>query len=234
MKVVVFGGTFNPIHNGHIRIARAVMQRFSPDKILFIPTPSKHFAHRSTIKALACLRAVAQHRQAPYRHRLEMVKLAIKKYRNFEASDIEAKIRNKGRLIYSILTLRRLKKIYPADKEFYFIIGMDTLRTLNKWRNIQELMKLCRFIVAPRPGYKRLSASRRPSGQAGPKSMPLQDKSRRLYLAGVRINISSTLIRERLAKNLPVKSLVPPAVERYIRQYGLYSSPTNYEWTNYE
>lgn len=196
MKIVVFGGTFNPIHNGHLRIARAVQKRFLPDKILFVPSPSKHFAHRSYRKELA-----------PYRHRLEMVSLAVKGYRGFEASDIEAKIRSQGGPIYSILTLRRMKKIYPPGTEFYYIIGMDTLKTLNKWHNIQGLMKLCRFIVVPRPGYKR------------PKSM-----HRHLYLANVRINISSTLIRKRLNKKLSIKSLVQLAILNYIRRQSLYNA----------
>ena len=190
MKLGIFGGTFNPIHMGHLLIADAAAEALELDRVIFIPA------------------ATPPHKRPPVlaeaRHRLRMVKLAIHGNPRFGCSDMEMR---RGGPSYSVETLRQLLHAMPRAK-FYFLIGTDSLNELHTWREASELARLCEFICVARPG-ERLARTR---------------------LRGVRVHrlpghpadISSSDIRDRLARGASVRYLVPDAVQRYIQKTGLY------------
>jgi len=135
MKIGILGGTFNPVHIGHLILAEEALEKLGLNKIIFMP---------------ACL---PPHKEnidiAAPNERLKMVKLAIKGNKKFIVSDIE--IKRAGRS-YTVDTVRELKKRSPKD-EFYFIIGSDLLSYLNAWKDLNEIMSMVKFIVATRPGF---------------------------------------------------------------------------------
>ncbi|MFY9402203.1 MAG: nicotinate-nucleotide adenylyltransferase [Candidatus Omnitrophota bacterium] len=135
MKIGILGGTFNPVHIGHLILAEETLEKLALDKIIFIPSylpPHKD----DTDIALA-------------KSRLRMLKLAIKGNKNLSVSDIE--VRRKGRS-YTIDTINALKTKHPKD-DLYFIIGSDLLKYLDSWKDLDRIMKKVNFIVATRPGY---------------------------------------------------------------------------------
>jgi nicotinate-nucleotide adenylyltransferase len=135
MKIGILGGTFNPIHIGHLILAEEAREKLKLDKIIFVPTylpPHKDDADIASAK-----------------DRLTMVKLAIKGNRYFSVSDME--IKRDGRS-YTIDTIKEFKKIFPND-ELYFIIGSDLLNYLNDWKDLGDIIKMVKFITATRPGY---------------------------------------------------------------------------------
>lgn len=135
MKIGLLGGTFNPVHIGHLILAEEVREKLALDKIIFIPT------------ALPPHKDDADIAQAV--DRLNMLKLAIKSNKFFGVSDIE--IRRKGRS-YTIDTIKELKNKFANDK-LYFIIGSDLLKYLNEWKDLEEINKMVDFVAATRPGY---------------------------------------------------------------------------------
>jgi nicotinate-nucleotide adenylyltransferase len=135
MKIGILGGTFNPIHIGHLILAEEVREKIKLEKIIFVPTYLAPHKDNSDI-------AAAQ-------HRLSMIRLAIKTNKFFSVSDIE--IKRNGRS-YTIDTLKEFKKIYPQD-EIYFIIGSDLLKYLDEWKDLGDILEMVKFIVATRPGY---------------------------------------------------------------------------------
>ena len=134
-KIGIFGGTFNPVHTGHLILAQDALERFGLDRVLFIPCA--HPPHKKP----NCL--------APASHRLGMLKAALKDDSRFAISDMEIK---RGGVSYSIDTLRELRRMFPTSV-LYFIVGADSLNELRSWRKVGELQKLCIFIAMGRPGY---------------------------------------------------------------------------------
>ena len=137
-RIGFFGGTFNPIHMGHLAIAQMAQERFKLDKVIFIPShqpPHKNITPKELASA---------------KDRYRMVKRAIAGNEFFEVSDVETKRAGKS---YTVDTLRHFRKIYPSKTRFFFIIGGDSLGTLATWKNIDEILKLATFIVVNRPGY---------------------------------------------------------------------------------
>lgn len=130
----IMGGTFDPIHIGHLFIAEEIRCHFQLDKIIFVPNGNPPHKESVTEKHL----------------RFEMVEIAIADNPNFEISDIE--MHGDGH-IYTVDTIRRLKEKDP-ENEYHFILGSDSLYDLHKWKDCGELMKLCRFIAIGRPGFK--------------------------------------------------------------------------------
>lgn len=135
MRIGILGGTFNPIHIGHLILAEEAREKLQLDKIIFIPTYLPAHKNNSDIAAAG--------------DRYRMIKLAIKKNIYFSVSDIEIK---RNGLSYTIDTLKEFKKIYPKD-ELYFIIGSDLLKYLDDWKDLPEIINMVKFIVATRPGY---------------------------------------------------------------------------------
>lgn len=135
MKIGILGGTFNPVHIGHLILAEEAREKLGLDKVIFIPTALP--PHKDNVNI------------APAVDRLKMLKLATKSNKYFAVSDVE--IKRKGRS-YTIDTLKELKKKYKND-ELYFIIGSDLLKYLNEWKDLSQILKMVEFIAATRPGY---------------------------------------------------------------------------------
>ncbi len=135
MKIGIFGGTFNPLHIGHLILAEEAREKLGLEKIIFVPANLPPHKDNRDIAAGS--------------HRLKMLKLSIKGNKYFGVSDIE--IRRQGRS-YTIDTIREFKQKYPAD-ELYFIIGSDLLKYLDEWKDLAEINKMVKFIAATRPGY---------------------------------------------------------------------------------
>ncbi len=135
MKIGILGGTFNPIHIGHLILAEEAREKLKLDKIIFVP------AYLPPHKVIGDI--------APAKARYEMIKSAIKTNKYFSLSDVE--IKRDGRS-YTIDTIKEFKVIYPGD-ELYFIIGSDLLKYLDEWKDLTEIIKIVRFIAATRPGY---------------------------------------------------------------------------------
>ncbi|MBN1405742.1 MAG: nicotinate-nucleotide adenylyltransferase [Candidatus Omnitrophica bacterium] len=136
MKVAILGGTFDPVHNGHIALAQAAVDAFSLDKIIFVPVYSPSHKSEDDI--------------ADAEDRFSMVKLAIGNNDKFEALRLEINRRNKS---YSIDTITYLKKIYPKSAELFFLLGSDSANTLDSWKEVDKIFTLCKFIVGVRPAY---------------------------------------------------------------------------------
>jgi nicotinate-nucleotide adenylyltransferase len=135
VKIGILGGTFNPVHIGHLILAEEAREKLGLDKIIFIPTALP--PHKDNLNI------------APAADRLKMLKLATGSNKYFAVSDIE--IRRDGRS-YTIDTLRQLKKEYARD-ELYFIIGSDLLKYLNEWKDLSEIITMVKFVVVTRPGF---------------------------------------------------------------------------------
>ena len=135
MKIGILGGTFNPVHIGHLILAEEARERLGLDKIVFVPANLPPHKDNSNI--------------APAQLRLKMLKLATKVNKHFGVSDIE--IKREGRS-YTIDTLKEFKRQNPAD-DLYFIIGSDLLKYLEEWKDLNEINKMVKFIAATRPGY---------------------------------------------------------------------------------
>jgi len=136
MRIGILGGTFNPIHIGHLTLAKEAVRQLKLDKLIFIPSYlPPHKDQKGILDA---------------EHRFKMVASAISGNPKFEASRIEVDLKKKS---YSIDTLKKLRTQYGPDTEFFFIIGSDSLKELVTWRQIDEIFKLSAFVVAKRPGF---------------------------------------------------------------------------------
>lgn len=199
MRLGVMGGTFDPIHIGHLAAAEEARDRFELDKVIFIPSarpPHKGGVTYSSPEA-----------------RLEMVRLAIQDNSSMEVSDIEI---NRDGLSFTIDTLHRLREIYGADTELFFIIGADAILEILTWKEPEALFSQCRFIAATRPGYSLAELHEALAGlTAG-----AEDNICRMEIPD--LAVSSTFIRERVAAGKPFRYLVPEPVWRYIRENNLY------------
>lgn len=198
MKIGIMGGTFNPIHHGHLILSEYIRLRANLDKIIFIPTGSP--PHKDDILVLDS------------KIRLEMVKLAIENNPYFIYSDMEVK---RKQLTYTIDTVIELKDIYK-DADLYMIVGADTLLSIHKWKDHSRLFSMLNFIVADRFGLDKYNVE--------------EEIERLNYKYGANIvsinspviDISSTLIRDRLKEGLSIKYLVPEIVEDFIIKNNLY------------
>lgn len=213
MRIGIFGGTFNPIHLGHLRAAEEVRERFDLERVIFIAA------------------AVPPHKEVEGgirgEHRMEMVRVAISGNPYFSPSDIELKRPGKS---YSIGTIKFFGERYGSDLEMFFILGMDAFLEIGTWKSFQELFSLCHFIVMTRPGFdKPSSATILPPeiadafvyDEGGGRFIHRNGYS--IYLQGVTfLDISSTKIRERVSKGRSVRYLLPREVERYIKRHHFY------------
>ncbi len=197
-RIGVLGGTFNPIHLGHLLIAQDAMEQLGLDRVRFIPSATP--PHKTVDKL------------ASERDRLRMIALAIRGNVRFEVDDIETK---RGGISYSVDTLTELRRREPRT-DFYFIIGADSLRELHLWREVQRLVRLCTFVTVPRPGFdpkpvidQRLDAATR-------------RRLRQHVLRGHACDVASHEIRARVASGRSIRYLVPDAVHGYIRRRRLY------------
>lgn len=199
--IALFGGSFNPIHHGHLIIARAVAERLGAARLVLIPSASPPHKQGEDL--------------AHAHDRLRMVRLAVEGDPAFDVSDVE--VRRSGPS-YTFLTVEEYRRAAGAEVPLYWVIGGDTLPELHTWYRIRELAELCRIVTAVRPGYERPNLS--PLGQ-----VLAEDCVRRLaddVLPTPRIDISATEIRARVRAGRSIRYLVPEPVREYIEQRGLY------------
>lgn len=198
MKIGIMGGTFNPIHYGHLILSEYIRNEANLDKIIFIPTGIP--PHKETSNLL------------DGRIRLEMVDLAIASNPNFLSSDIEIR---RAKMTYTIDTLLELEDLYK-DCQLYMIIGADTLMSLTTWKNYPYLLSRVNFIVADRKGLSTVDIFDEI------KRLNNRYKAKIDSIQSPVIDISSTSIRSRVKKGLSIKYLLPEAVEDYILKNNLY------------
>ena len=197
-RVGILGGTFDPIHIGHLMMAEAVRDEYELESVLFIPAAQP--PHKLGRKI------------SPAEDRYLMTVLATCSNRAFEVSDIE--MRREGPS-YTIDTVRALLRATGGDAEFFFIAGTDIVRELHTWERIEELLAVCPFIAASRPGCRPdVERTRALLGDLGVKQIHL--------LNTPELEISSTDIRERIARGASIRYIVPREVEQYIYKKGLY------------
>lgn len=200
MNIGIFGGSFNPIHIGHLIVAEEVLQQRALSKIIFVPTGLP--PHKETGDLVAAS------------HRFQMVKDAISDNNHFKISDIEIKRTGKS---YTIDTVRILREMYGESHNYYLILGTDMINEISTWKDIGLLSEMCHFIVVNRfPVSINSNFS---------KSLFSKEKAaeiEKLKVTIPSIGISSTEIRERLRNGRSIRYLVPQCVEDYIRLNNLY------------
>ncbi len=215
-RIGLFGGTFNPIHSGHLRAAEIVQKRLLLDEVLFIPSYIP--PHKDSVEITSPA------------HRLKMVELALRSYPRFVPSSIEVDAQERS---YSIITLGKIKKLYPKARIF-FILGIDAFLEIDTWKNHEKVLEQCFFVVISRPGFQLKDAETAFNGMHREKMLELPEpevikedmllKFRIFLLPIDALNIASTDIRKKLRRGEPVKALVPDAVVSYIKENNLYQS----------
>lgn len=219
LKLGLLGGSFNPIHNGHLTIARMVLDKLRLDQVLFIPTGEPPHKRDGSM--------------APAKDRHEMVRLAIDGAPSFDLSDIE--IRRTGKS-YSIDTIRELQRQFGPSTELYFLIGLDAFLDLPDWKDPMELLRACRFVVVPRPGQSFRSLADMPLlpkldshalTQLDTETRPQLDiavpSCRGIICLPIPpCSTSASDIRQRIKQGATLANMLPPPVESYILQHRLY------------
>ncbi len=193
MNICLFCGTFNPIHNAHLRMAEHVLRKFEFEKIIFIP---------SYLPPHKCADGEAE-------HRLKMVQLAIENHKGFEVSDIEFLLNATS---YTYLTVVALQKRLGTSEKFNFIIGTDAFEKIESWYEADKLKHLLKFIVSRREDDCNLSRF----DYLRAKGYDFDFTNLAFY------DISSTELREKIARGESISGLVPPKIEDYIIENGLY------------
>jgi len=232
MNIGLFGGTFDPIHRGHIALAQAALEKFQLGRVLFVPANVPPHKQKQPLTAFA--------------HRYAMVVLATLNVKGFLPSLLEApEEEQSGKKSpasaaganYSIDTVRSLKKTLKKSDDLFFLIGIDAFREIATWHQGEELFAECKFLVASRPGYsladvaKSLPEKLRPSATVT-KPFEKQPAKGDLVLKGVTVHllegvhqaISATGIRDAVAAGKSLARFVDPAIADYIKKMGLYKS----------
>lgn len=219
MFIGILGGSFNPIHNGHLHIANYVYNLLALDRVIFIPTGDPPHKPATAL--------------ASAHHRLEMVKLATESFAPFVVDDRETLSTT---VSYSIDTVTRLKNEFPTETKLGFIIGLDAFLEFPSWKQASHLLEICHFIVCSRPGitFAQLQSLSFLSQTTLLSLQSLdQDDTTRLDIAlpsGKSImllsvppcKVSASHIREELAHKRPIDNWLPPSVESYIIQHQVY------------
>ncbi|AUS99762.1 nicotinate (nicotinamide) nucleotide adenylyltransferase [Nostoc sp. CENA543] len=202
-QLAIFGGTFDPIHWGHLLIAETALHQTAIEKVIW--TPSFHPPHKTA---------------ALFEHRLAMLQIATKDNSAFTVSQIEAKSRGNS---YAIDTLINLSACYPNTR-WYWIVGLDTFQTLPRWYRGQEIAQMCNWLIAPR----FLSGENIPQSELICKQVKqqLQKQSVTIHwqlLHTPLVGISSSLIRQFCREGKSIRYLVPEEVRSYMTFHGLYT-----------
>jgi nicotinate-nucleotide adenylyltransferase len=217
--VALFGGSFDPIHSGHLAVARAAVKRFSLDRVYFIPSGMPPHKQRR--------------RLASFAHRFAMVSLACADHEEFVPSLAEAGDDETGhRVSYSVDTVRHYRHALHARDHLYFILGADQFLGIATWKDYETLLSLTDFIVANRPGFRIealrlvippevLGRHKAHPAPADPDAIALRRTT--VYpLTTVSSHVSATEIRRRIRHGEPISGLVPARVEEYIEKQALY------------
>jgi nicotinate-nucleotide adenylyltransferase len=222
MNVAIFGGTFDPVHRGHLTVARAAQKAYKLGRIYFVP---------------ADIQPLKQHQAtAPFHHRYAMLALATRDEKTFVPSLMEAPSEEVRRApSFTIETVRRFRAMLPKSDRLFFLIGIDSFLTIANWREPEALLREAGFIVTSRPGFSLAEVAR-----ALPESMRPKDEVTKPFrrhpatgdlviggvtlhlLAGVEEDVSATQIRSSLTRGRGVSGLLDDAVAAYIAKMHLY------------
>jgi nicotinate-nucleotide adenylyltransferase len=220
MRIGLFGGTFNPIHSGHIQVVREVKEGFPLDKIYLIPSAlPPHKEPDNVVDA---------------NDRIEMIRLSFPNDSDFIVSNVELKRLGPS---YTIDTVRYFKSFLPEEAALYLILGMDAFFEIDTWKSYMDLFMLVPFIVMARTGaghndatlrqtaFKEFLESKISEGYKFlvSKSCFVHDENQSIFVFDVTpIDISSTKVRKRVKRGEEIKTLVPEVVENFINARGLY------------
>ncbi len=211
MRIGLLGGTFNPIHFGHLYIAEEVQNSCNLEQVWFIPTCKPPHKQLAT--------------EVSFAHRLAMVEAALADYPLFCSNDIEGR---RGGTSYSVDTLQQLSETYPQH-EYFFIMGLDSFQEIALWKDYPRLFEFAHIVVAARPGFVGSLQELLPVAIADRFCYDSDSKNLRfdsgfslLTVAHTCRDISSTEIRQKLSMNRDVGGLVPLPVLKYIRAHQLY------------
>ncbi len=212
-RLGLFGGTFNPIHYGHLRSAEEVVEALQLNQLWFMPA------------------AVPPHKAppdlTPFPVRLAMTRLAVGRHPVLKVSDVEGRRPGKS---YSVETLRFLKEELPPDCELFFILGLDAILEIQTWKDYRELFHLCHFVVLDRPGFDRSLLQEVLLKEVHHDIQPLADQTGFIHPSGYRIlfqattllDISATRIRRLTREGRSSRYLLPERVRRFILRNKLY------------
>ncbi len=195
-RIGLFGGTFDPPHKGHIELAKKVLERFSLNKIIFIPAGNP--PHKTNKKV------------TDKHFRYEMIKIATEDFPKFEVSDFDIENEKPN---YSYITIDYFKKYYKND-EIFFIIGADSFRDLPLWMNYKKLLTMCKFIVVSRPGIKKGDYYKK---FAGDEKMPDV-----FFIDDISYDLSSTALRNDIRNDTAKEEDFPQGILKYIKKNELY------------
>ncbi|PIX25477.1 MAG: nicotinate-nicotinamide nucleotide adenylyltransferase [Deltaproteobacteria bacterium CG_4_8_14_3_um_filter_43_13] len=213
LRVGLFGGTFNPIHLGHLRSAEEVREFFNLQRVIFIPSANPpHKQGKDIISPI---------------HRMEMVNLAIEGNQGFSVSDIEIKRRGKS---YSIETIDHIRKIHGSDLTLFFIMGIDAFTEISTWKDHINLFSCCNFVVTTRPGYSLINLGTVLPADVAEDFSYLPEEDRFIHASNfslcfrdiTHLDISSSVVRKKIKENRSTRYLLPEKVIEYIKQHGLY------------
>jgi nicotinate-nucleotide adenylyltransferase len=214
-RIAAFGGTFDPVHNGHVEISRAIVDNFALDQLLIVP------AHRPPHKDPRGI--------ADAYHRYTMAALATLEVSRVKVSTLELEAPERP---YTFETLERLRSIVGANTRLFFVMGADSFQEINTWREPARLLDSTNVIVVTRPG--RAIESLHLDDRFRVTVIDLRDEETELNISGdvhdhhiyltgyVNNSVSSTEIRQRVCDGKPIEQLVPPSVANYINKYELY------------
>lgn len=200
-KIGILGGTFNPIHNGHIHIGKEALKALALDEVIFVPTGRP----RHKLNDASLLNENL---------RYHMVSLAIQGYKNFHLSDYEI---NKKGFSFTYETLKYFNEIYK-DSKLYFISGADCLINIYKWKNVADIFKRATLVVFNRPGFSKEDI-------VSQKKKVEEDFNTKIIFLDIEpLEISSTDIRKAIKNNDEIQDIIPASVMKFIKEYNLYES----------
>ncbi len=197
-KLGIMGGTFDPIHLGHVAAAEACRVNFTLEKVIFVPAGVP--PHKSR-------------RVTPARDRLAMVIQATADNPYFEVSDFEVNRTGKS---YTVDTIEHFRQEYADGIRLFFITGADAILEILSWHNVTRLSEMCEFIAVTRPGYANGGLDKALA------NLPLEIRQKIMVLVVPSLNISSTEIRDKVRTGVSITDQVPDAVEQYILNHRLY------------
>ena len=200
-KIAVMGGTFDPIHFGHLSAAQFAAEEFNIDEVLFIPAGIPYFKDQSKV--------------SPAKERLIMTKIAVKDNLNFSVSDMEIKRNSET---YTVDTMEELSLKFKGKAKLYLITGSDAVSEIEKWHEAEKLLRFCDIIAVSRPG----SDGKWEEFKSSEFFKRNEAKFLRLQIPGV--DVSSTELRKRISEGKSVRYLMPDEVIKYIESKGLYKN----------
>ncbi|MFH0779166.1 MAG: nicotinate-nucleotide adenylyltransferase [Candidatus Eisenbacteria bacterium] len=193
MRIGLFGGTFDPIHVGHLITAEQAREQADLSKVLFVPSGAPPHKERCGISNA--------------RARLEMTKLAVAGNERFEVSEFEVR---RDCTSFTVETVRHFKRTLGGGPELFLIVGADSILEISTWKEPEALVSECTLVVVSRPGFDL--------GE-----LDARLRHRVIAVGGIQVDVSSTQIRERVSTGRSIRYMVPAAVAAYIAEHGLYS-----------